>query len=283
MADESEVVTQEEPAQAPVVETPEAADEAPETPAEAAAPLDETQGDEGEPGGSSPQEIRARKEYRARRGVERQLESERLERVRLEERLRTLEEVSRAQPPAPAQKIFTPQEVQAAIDAGQVSTAEGMAYLAKVEAKRVLDEERRAQTVLKPFERAGVEVNEYMAHLPWTKDSTSPEFQQVKAAYRSLVQDYGFADDIRTQRIALEKVAGPLEKLKQRQQVATQTRQARVASLHTETPAGGSAPRKSNDISNAPEHIKRVWDRTGLTEAQRQKEWSYHQQAQAKG
>ena len=256
------------------------ADEATETIPEAAAPVSETADDEGEPGGSGPEETRARKEYRARKRIEQQLESERLERVRLEERLKTLEEVSK-KPAEQPQRIYTPQEVQAAIDAGQVSQIEGMTYLARVEAQRALEAERSKAAAQKPFERATSEVNEYMAHLPWTKDRSSPEFIRVAAEYQSLVQDYGFADDIRTQRIALEKVAGPLDKLKQRAQVAAATRQVRaVAASHSEFPAGGTVPRKGDDIGNAPEHIKRVWEQTGLTAAQRAKEWEYYQKSQ---
>lgn len=255
-------------------------DETPEIVTEAAAPVDDATEDEGEPGGSGPEETRARKEYRARKRIEQQLESERIERVRLEERLKTLEEVSKA-PAAQPQRIFTPQEVQAAVDAGQVSAAEGMAYLARVEAQRALEAEREKAAAQKPFERATTEVNEYMVHLPWTRDRSSPEFARVAAEYQSLVQNYGFADDIRTQRIALERVAGPLDKLKQRAQVASTTRQVRAATAsHSESPAGGSAPRKSDDISSAPDHIKRVWDQTGLTAAQRAKEWEYYRQSQ---
>ena len=279
MADEA---PQEAPVEAPVVEpVVEPNEAAPETPAEL--PLAaEAADDEGEPGGSSPQEIRARKEYRARRGVEKQLESERIERVRLEERLRTLEEVSRAQTPAPAaERVFTPQEVQAAIDAGQVSAAEGMTYLAKQEARRVIAEQQQAARAIEPFKRAGDLVSEYMAHLPWTQNQQSDEFKQVKAEYNRLVNEFGHANDIRTQLVALEKVAGPLDKLKARAQVATQTRQARQAQSFAETPAGGQPPRKSDSIENAPDHIKRVWDRTGLTPAQRAKEWGYYQKQQS--
>ena len=266
-----------EETEAPVTEVVQT-DETPEIVTEAAPSVVETAEDEGEPGGAGPEETRARKEYRARKRIEQQLESERIERVRLEERLKTLEEVGKK--PA-AQRIYTPQEVQAAIDAGQVSTIEGMTYLARVEAQRALDAEREKAAAQKPFERATSEVNEYMAHLPWTKDRSSPEFIKVAAEYQSLIQNYGFADDIRTQRIALEKVAGPLDKLKQRAQVAAATRTVRaVAASHSESPAGGSVPRKGDDIGNAPEHIKRVWDSTGLTPAQRAKEGDYYQKSQ---
>ena len=281
MADES-VTTQDVPNEASTAPEPTETPTATESSPVESASVDESASDQGEPGGSSPQEIRARKEYRARRGVEKQLESERIERVRLEERLRTLEEVRTQQPVAPPEKIFTPAEVQTAIDAGQVTMADGMAYLAKIEARRVIDQERQAAAALKPFERAATEVTEYMTHLPWTKDQNSSEFQEVKRVYQSLVQDYGFANDIRTQRIALERVAGSLDKLKQRSQAATQTRQARVDAAHSETPAGGSIPVKGDDISKAPEHMRRVWDATNLTPAQRAKEWGYHQKTQAR-
>ena len=262
--------------------TPEPND-APETPATETASVAEAADDDGEPGGSSPQEIRARKEYRARRGVEKQLESERIERVRLEERLRTLEEVSRATPPVPAERIFTPQEVQAAIDAGQVSAAEGMTYLAKQEAKRVIAEQLQATQAARPFQMATSEVTEYMQHLPWTKDYNSPEFQQVKAEYNRLVTDLGYANDIRTQAVALRAVVGPLDKIKARAQVATQTRQVRRESAFVELPSGGALAPKSDGIDKAPAEVVRIWDRTGLSPAQRAKEWSYHQKQQKAG
>lgn len=275
MADEPEV-TPEIPTDAPVTEPAPEPNEVPETPIPDIAA--EAADDEGEPGGSSPQEIRARKEYRARRGLEKQLESERIERVRVEERLRALEEYRPAAPAAPAEREYTAEEVQTAIDAGQFTVAQAAEYFAEVKAKRLQAQAVQVAAAAEPFKRAVTEVNEYIAHLPWTKDQTSPEFKQVKAEYQSLVRDFGYADDIRTQLVAIKQVAGPLEKIKQRMQVATQTRQARAATAHSETPAGGNVPRKTDDIANAPESMKRVWDRTNTTPAQRAKEWAYHLQ-----
>jgi len=280
VADEPEVTTQETPTETPVIE-PAEPNEAPETPAANTSGADAPE-DDGEPGGSSPQEIRARKEYRRAQGLKRELESERIERVRVEERLRALEEYRPAAPATPAEREYTAEEVQAAIDAGKVTVAQAAEYFAEVKAKRLQTQAVQQAAAAAPYQRAVTEVNEYMAHLPWTKDQTSPEFQQVKAKYQSLVRDFGFADDIRTQRVAIEHVAGSLDKVKQRQQVATQTRQARAAGAHSETPAGGNVPRKSDDISNAPADMVRVWDRTGTTPAQRAKEWSYHQKSQAR-
>ena len=280
MADEPEV-TQEAQTKAPVTEPAIVPDKVPETPATDAAPVVEATDDDGEPGGSSPQEIRARKEYRARRGAEKQLESERLERVRLEERLRALEEYRPAAPVAPAEREYTADEVQAGIDAGKVTVAQAAEYFAEIKAKRL-----QAQAVLEakaaePFKKALTEVNEYMALLPWTQDYNSVQFKQVKAVYNRLITEEGEPNNIKTQRLALREVVGSLETLRQRQQVATQTRQARAAGAHNETPAGGSIPRKSDDISHAPADMVRVWDRTGTTPAQRAKEWAHHQKSQA--
>ncbi len=258
-----------------------------ETPAEVApevAPVEATpeetsvvpppeQDDDKEPGGASPEDVRARKEYRTRKTVERELQSERIEKIRLEERLRVLEQ--QRQPEPVKARVYTTDEVQAAIDGGQVTHAQAAAYFAKVEAERILDERDKRAKAQQPFDLAAREVNEYMAVLPWTRDQTSNEFQQVASVYRSLVNDYGLPDNIVTQRLALEKVAGPYQKIKDRMASDKATREARTNDAHAEIPAGGPPPSKGNDISQAPAHMVAVWNKTGTSPANRAKEYAY--------
>ncbi len=271
MADEAPVA---ETASAEVV--PETAPvEAPTEPSVVPPPVD----DDLEPGGASPEDVRARKEYRTRKTVERELQSERIEKIRLEERLRVLEQQQTKPPPEVKPRIYTPDEVQAAIDAGQVSHAQASAYFAKVEAERILDEreaKREAQAKAQaPLQRAESELNEYMSLLPWTKDQQSPEFKAAADIYASLVHEYGLPENIVTQRLAVERYAGPLQKIKDRMASDKATRVSRTNDAHSEAPAGGPAPGKSSDVSQAPAHMQAVWNKTGMSPEARAKEFAY--------
>jgi len=271
MADEALAETQ------PVEEPAPAIEAIPDEPVSAPAEPD------GEPGGASPEDIRARKEYRTRKTVEKELQSERIERIRLEERLRLLEQQA-PQPQAPAKpRVYTLEEVQGALDEGKITHTQASAYLARVEAERVHDErEARAAAQLKvqaPIERATNEVNEYMALLPWTNDRASEEFKEVANTYYSLVNQYGMPDNIVTQRIAIERVAGSLDRIKARMASDRDTRRARIDDAHSETPAGGPAPSSANNLSKAPAHMVAVWNKTGLSEEKRKQEFAIWKQS----
>ena len=81
-----------------------------------------------EPGGSDPQAVRARKEYRARKAAEARLQAQSQELIRTQERARVLEEQAQRKA-EPEKKIFTPVEIQAAVDRGEINQAEATAYI----------------------------------------------------------------------------------------------------------------------------------------------------------
>src|SRR3990167_9389598 len=111
-------------------ETTTTAEEHQESPAEVRTdePVQETalevvvEDDEREPCGDSPEAVRARKHYREAKRYKAELENERVERIRYEERLKTLEEERKRPTPTP-EESYTPEQlaeqVERAIDEGK--------------------------------------------------------------------------------------------------------------------------------------------------------------------
>lgn len=258
----------------PSAETPTEA--APETPPQAVVPP--PQDDDAEPGGSGPNDVRARREYRTRKKLEQELQAEREQRIRQDERLKALEQQAQ-KPDVPQKKVYySAEQVQAAVDSGQIGQAQAWAFLARQEAERVADEREekfnQAQRAQAPIEKALPIVNEYMALLPWTSDNRSPEFRQYANEYATLVQD-GFPDNLVTQKVVFEKLVGSIDKLRAKVASDKMTRQARINDVHTETPAGGPTPTQGNDWTKASKAQIEFWDKTGTSPADRAKEYAY--------
>ena len=89
--------------------------------------------EEREPGGDSPEQIRARKEYRLRKKKETELQTEREKTIALEARVQTLEEVAtrRAeQPPVVEQKRLTSAEAWQKVDLGEWTREQASDHIA---------------------------------------------------------------------------------------------------------------------------------------------------------
>ena len=248
---------------------------------------EETQGvveDDREPGGSSPEETRARKEYRTRKKVEAELAAERQARIELEQRFRAVEEKVSVKPAAPEPKVFTMAEIAHAVSTGAITPEQGAEYERTVyiphQAKVLRESMEKDRRDRQPIERAQAEIGEYVQHLGWTKDKGSSEYTTYIAELGTLVHGYGMPDNAVTQRIALEKVAGPLDKIKAKAATARNTRTALQDSAHFEAPNGGLAPTNRLDISKAPAAMQRMWEATGTSPAARAVEFKHWQERQ---
>jgi hypothetical protein len=254
---------------APVAEAlPEEA-EAPVTEPEQPPVVGETDED-GEPGGSDGASVYARKKAREAKQLRADFEQERQDRIRAEERARVLEEQARKPAAKEAERIFSPDEVEAAVTNGTITRSQATVYLARVEAQRVRDEAVAQQQAHAPVERARGIVLEYCQLMPALNDEKSPEFARVAAKYHELVGE-GHPADFRARRLAAELVFGDLATIKRRQEVTTLSR--RAPNMPSDG-NGGQPPARANDHTKAPAEAQDLWNKMGLSAADRAKDWA---------
>lgn len=242
-------------------------------------PTPPTDDDDGKPGGDSPQAVRARKEYQARKRVETELAQEREQRIRLEERTRALEEQANRAPKT-EDRIFTIAEINAAVEAGSITREVGDRYIdekiipARVE--QVISARENKTKALEPVEAAGKYVDEFIGVMPSLSDKTSDDFIKVATKHRELVQ-MGLPNDFRTQKVALEMVHGTLDDQREKKRIADLN--ARPPRVPTDGGAGGGTPPAGQQ---PPQHLVAYWERTGTSEADRKKELDYWRKNQQK-
>lgn len=239
----------------------------------------------GEPGGSDPQAVRARKEYRARRAVEVELRQEREARIASESRLRALEEREQRQPTPTTQRKFSPAEIQAAVDAGTVSLVEAADYLARSRAEetaeRVLTQERTRVDVEERQSRALGQVNEYTQFAPWITDKTDARFRNLEVEYQKLTDPnglYRLPQSPATDLLVLEQVLGPIASLRRKADVQTRN------DTHVEASAGGAPvgkPQGASDFSKMPKHWIDFWEKTGTSLKDREDEMKRYRAREA--
>lgn len=267
-------------AEAAEQEVPQGTELPPIVPAEGSEPVAEPQEPEKEPNGESPEDVFARKEYRTRKRVEEDLSREREERIRLEERLRAVEDQAKRQPVQPVERIFSIAEVNAAAEAGTITRVDADRYIDEriipARVKAIMAEDRAQQDRLAPVQKAAQTVSEYMAQIPALNDKTSDEFRKVAQEYRTLVSERGYDDSLKTQELALELTYGKLDQVKKRAQMAATNATART--VPNDAGSGGTA-RAANgrlDISKAPVAMVERWDVEGVDAATRQRRYQIY-------
>jgi hypothetical protein len=226
--------------------------------------------EDGEPGGSDGASVYARKKAREAKQLRADFEQERQDRIRAEERARVLEEQAKKPAAKEAERIYTPDEIEAAVNNGSITRSLATVYLARVEAQRVRDEAVAQQQALAPVERARGIVLEYCQLMPALNDEKSPEFAKVAAKYHQLVND-GHPADFRSRKEAAEAVFGDLATVKKRQEVTTLSR--RAPNMPSDG-NGGQPPARTNDHTKAPAEAQDLWNKMGLSAADRAKDWA---------
>lgn len=138
-------------------------------------------------------------------------------------------------PTAPAPQTYTPQQLQAMVDAAQITPAQMAAQLViqgKAEAKAEMRQEWQVQ---QRSGRANDEVREYLKRAPALMNPSSPEFAKVSSAAWEIADELGLeVQDPRVQRRALREVMGTLDKVP--------TVSARAPAPYAETQVGGGTP-----------------------------------------
>ena len=204
--------------------------------------LDDLDPNAPEPGGADPQAVRARREYRARKRAETTAQSEREQRIALEARLQALEEARQerqvAQPVTSPVTRYTGAQLQEAVDAGRITTADMMEYLAETKATEMLASQRARDTQENQqrdhHKTAMAELDAYAKAYPQLTGE-HPQKAEIQQEYRRLTQDYGMPADIRTQLMAIRMVLGPVSRLEEQKVSRDAARAKATQDLHAET------------------------------------------------
>lgn len=246
-------------------------------------PVTEPQSEEGEPGGTDGTAVYARKEHRRAKQLEAELQQERVRKAELEGRLKAIEEKAKA--PAPQQEI-TIEDVQAALDSGRINQAQATVYIADIRAKAIIEnEEKKRQqrdAALRPIVKANEEIAKYIEVAPWLRDDGDKRTQNIGREYQRLVLEFGLPANEVTKAIAVQHALGPIERLQKQREVSELTRKG--TGTHAENPGGerGSASEQV-DLTKAPATMQAYWNKAGLSEAQRKKEYEIYKRLMERG
>lgn len=246
--------------------------------------------EEREPGGDSPEQIRARKEYRLRKKTEAALQAEREKAIALEARVNTLAEVANREtkPPVKEQQRLSTDEAWAKVDTGEWTRGQASEYIADTRyqehrAKEKADE-RAVKEIVEPFERAKKEAFEYIALVPGLKDHTHPKWKAIEAEVGRLINEDGVRTLIQAERSAMRTVLGPIEQIREKQKMEA-IRAGGDAHTETRGAAGGGgspAANKKDPFPDIPQFTKDLWERTNTSQKDREIEAKYYRDTKAK-
>lgn len=250
----------------------------------------ELEEEEREPGGDSPEQIRARKEYRLRKKTESALQVEREKGIALEARVQTLQEVATKkieQPPAAEEQRLSSAEAWAKFDAQEWTRDQVTDYIFETnyarQRGREKAEERTAREILGPIEAARKEALEYIKLDSRLADRTHPKWNEILKSVDFFRKEDPRRTDIQAERLALREVLGPIEGVKEKQRMSG----ARPSGdHHTETRGGGGGnpPVKGRDsFSDIPAHVKEMWDKLHTPEKDQVIEAKFYRETHAAG
>ena len=223
-----------------------------------------------------PLEIARRIELGKRKAAEKRAEDAERRAIAAEERAKVISE--QQQQAKSQEKIYTPEEVQEFIDKQQLKPAIGAAYLARIEAQKVYAEYEKRQKENEPLLQARQSISEYVKYIPELSDSSSEQFQKAAREFDELVNQ-GFPSDDRTRRAAIRMAHGDLDTLRKKMEMQTLSRTP--ARLPSDSSGNGGGAVNKNDISKAPDHLVAYWNKSGLSQKDREANFKYWQERQA--
>lgn len=175
----------------------------------------------------------------------------------------------------PQGQFYTPQQLQAAKDLGQITEAQMMDQLAWQRAELKAREVEKRQADRFVADTALSEVDAYIAKIPALADANSPELRKVGVAAREIALEMGKpVTDPLVQRRALREVYGSLEKVNSVRKVQAEAR-ANAESHLESTPGAGVVSQRKDPFKEVPPAIKEHWKRLNYTEEQMKAELPY--------
>ena len=179
------------------------------------------------------------------------------------ERLARLEgraEMAAPKPAAPAPQMYSPEQLQAAVDQGRITPAQmadQIAWQRQEQGKReILASIKQDQRA----ERALTEVNQYIAKMPALTSTSSPEFRKVAAAAQEIADEMNLPiQDARVQRRALRETFGTLDRIADVRTAREFDREH--ADTHAASGAGGgrTEPRVKDKLAGIPQEQIAFW------------------------
>ena len=172
--------------------------------------------------------------------------------------------------PSAQPTMYTPQQLQAMVDAGQVTPALMAAQLAWQSGQQVKAEVRQEMQAETRITAAKREVQDYVTKLPKLLDETSDEFRRAHRAAMDVADELGLPlADPRVQRRALREAFGTLDRVTTVQKTAEQVRQNADTYVETGGGGGGSNQKPAPDpLKNVPKVYMQHWHSLGYTREQ---------------
>lgn len=170
----------------------------------------------------------------------------------LDARLSAIESAQAARaaptPASPPPRALTPEDIERAYENRQITEVERIQYLADLRARELIAAEREVQHQAQRLQGASAEIEQYRRLIPALNDGRSAEIQRVNEAIRRMAQrglaQYG-SDGLPTTTTvveALERVFGPVEEVRLRQQNAQYTSERLPVGGAYGTGGGGEPP-----------------------------------------
>lgn len=254
--------------------------------------LEEGEIEEREPGGDSPEQIRARKEYRLRKKTEAALQVEREKVIALDARVNTLREVAEkvAKPPVKEEQRLTSAEAWGKVDSGEWTREAATEYIAdsrfllhSAKQKEEEQQDRAVREVVATVEKAKKEAFEYVALVPSLKTQSHPRWGEIVTEVNRLLSEGGVGTRFQAEREALRKILGPIEQIRERQKMET-VRASGDSHTETRGAAGGAGapPNKKDPFPDIPQFTKDLWDKTNTSQKDREIEAKYYREEKAR-
>lgn len=174
--------------------------------------------------------------------------------------------------------VYTPQQLQAAVDAGQISPMQASDIISRQNATATALQMAAAQVHGTRIQSASAEVQAYINKIPKLGDPNSAEFARVsKEAYR-IADDLNVpVTDARVQRVALRAVYGSLDRIAANDSARSASREASLP--HTETGVGGTgrpaAPKADDALKGISQKYIDFWTKKGYSRERMVQEAKY--------
>ena len=192
----------------------------------------------------------------------------------LRARLATLENPPR-QEPAKAPTFYTAEQLQQAVDAGQITHAKMADQLAWQRAESMRQQVVTETQLNQKRASATAEITQYTDRVPALADSTSPEFLRAARAAAEIADDMGWdIRDPRVQRQALRQTFGSLDRLAASDKTREYDRQHADTAMETRGGGRGTPP-KPDPFAVVPKPLMDEWKRLGYTPEQMKEELKY--------
>ncbi len=193
--------------------------------------------------------------------LKQELQKEREERIRYEERLKAQDTARQAT----NQPEYTWQQLEGFIDEGKITRAQAQDYREKLVEQRAIEAaEKRLEAKLRTTSSESTiltELERYKKAMPEVEQPGTPEFQKAQREYVYLTQRLGYPPTYQTQLVAARAALGDIDSVEHTAQTR-RTSHVKEPYMETQSSGGRPAPKGKDPIStlSAPqkEHYEKM-------------------------